>query len=129
MIDSVKICAIGISTAIICVVIRQYKNEMVIPTRIAGIITLLSITLLIGLPIFEHLADMFDESLPFEYIEIISKALGISYITHIGSEVCKDCGEGNIGSLIETAGKIELLVLCIPLINNIIKLAEGLLSW
>ncbi len=129
MINSVKICAIGISTAIICVILRQYKNEMVISTRIAGIITAFGITLLMALPILDNLGDMFDNSLSFEYMEIITKALGISYLTHIGSEICKDCGESNIGTIIESAGKIELLVLCLPLFNNIIKLAEELLSW
>lgn len=129
MINTAKICAIGISSAILCVILRQYKNEIFISTRIAGIITVFGITIFMALPIFEQLSTMFDNALSVQYIEIITKALGISYISHIGSEICKDCGEGNIGSIIETGGKIELLLLCLPLFENVLKLAEELLSW
>ena len=69
------------------------------------------------------------QTLPLEYMEIILKTLAIAYITQISSEMCRECGENSIAFGIETVGKIEIVILSLPLINSIISMSEELLSW
>ena len=68
-------------------------------------------------------------SLPTEYIEIMIKAMSIAYITQISSDVCRDCGESNIASGIDVIGKIEILIIGLPLIDKVITLSEELALW
>ena len=129
MIDSAKICALGILIAIICVFIRQYKGEFIVPTRIAGLLIIMSIAVVLFIPVYEYLKNIFSASMPTEYMKIIVKALGIAFISQIASSICKDCGENNIAMGIETVCKIEMLILTIPLIDTVIQTSKELMLW
>lgn len=129
MIDSFKICAIGILATIVCVFIKQYKGEFIIPTRIASFIAITSIALALFIPVIDYLKNIIGGSISNEYIEIMIKAISISYITQISSNICKDCGENNIALGIETVGKIEMIIISFPLIDTVLKIANNLISW
>ena len=53
------------------------------------------------------------ENLPIEHMKILLKSFSIAYITQISSELCRECGENNIAFTIESAGKIEIIILSI----------------
>ena len=129
MSDSFKICAIGIIFAIVCVLIKNYRGEFLIPVRLAAIVLIFGVVVLLISPIVKFLNNIMGQTLPLEYIEIILKTLAIAYITKISSEMCRESGESSIAFGIETVGKIEIVVLSLPLINNIISMAEELLEW
>ena len=63
-----------------------------------------------------------------EYVETILKGLGIVILTQISSDICRDSGEATLAGHIETVGKLELLLLSIPLIEKILATAEKLLE-
>ena len=125
--DSAKICAIGIMCAIICVLIKHYRSEFSMPARLGSVILIFGILIGMLSPIFTYLKELMGVSISSEYSAIIIKAVGISYLTHISSELCRECGEGSIATGIETVGKIEMIVLSFPLINKILLMSEELL--
>ena len=129
MSDSFKICAIGIVFALICVLIKNYRGEFLIPTRLASIIIIFGIVVALSSPIIKFLYGIMGQTLPVEYIEIILKTLAIAYMTQISSEMCRESGESSIALCIETVGKIEIVILSLPLINNIISMSRELLEW
>ena len=55
------------------------------------------------------------------YIGIVLKILAIAYITSFCSEICKDSGAGSIGSKVEFAGKIMILILAIPILMAVLN--------
>ncbi len=129
MSDSFKICAIGIIFAIVCVLIKNYRGEFLIPVRLAAIVLIFGVVVLLISPIVKFLNNIMGQTLPLEYIEIILKTLAIAYMTQISSEMCRESGESSIAFGIETVGKIEIVILSLPLINNIISMAGELLEW
>ena len=129
MSDSFKICAIGIIFAIVCVLIKNYRGEFLIPVRLAAIVLIFGVVVLLISPIVKFLNNIMGATLPLEYIEIILKTLAIAYMTQISSEMCRESGESSIAFGIETVGKIEIVILSLPLINNIISMAGELLEW
>lgn len=129
MSDSFKICAIGIVFAMVCVLIKNYRGEFLIPTRLASIIIIFgAVTLLIS-PVIKFINSIMGQTISLEYMEIILKTLAIAYMTQISAEICRECGENSIAFCIETVGKIEIVILSIPLINNIISISRELLEW
>lgn len=62
------------------------------------------------------------------YVETLLKALGIAIITHICATVCRDSGEGNVAGYVELGGKIEIIILSIPLIREILSFSVELLE-
>lgn len=129
MIESIRICAIGIVFAGLCVMIKHFRGEFLVPTKMAATIIICAGTLTLIDPIIQYLYKIMGEALPFEYMRIILKALAIALVVQICGEICRDCGENNIATGIETLGKIEIILISIPLINNIISMSKELLSW
>ncbi|MBQ4274429.1 MAG: hypothetical protein IJB94_05610 [Clostridia bacterium] len=49
-------------------------------------------------------------------------------MVQITSDICRDNGEATLAGHIEIVGKLELLLLCIPLIEEILATAKKLLE-
>ncbi len=62
------------------------------------------------------------------YGELMLKSLGVGLTVKVASDVCRDCGEEALAGGIETAGKLEILLLCLPFVTELLTLASGLLS-
>lgn len=62
-----------------------------------------------------------------EYFNVMVKGLGISFIANTGCDMCRDCGEGQLASYLEFAGKTEILVIAFPLIRNLVEISEEIM--
>ena len=129
MSESIKICAIGIACAILCVLIKSARSEFLIPSRLSAVIIIFSFIVLLLNPIFNFLESTMGSTIPLEHMKLLTKALGIAYMTQISSEICRECGENNIAFGIESAGKIEIIILSLPLISQIIEMSQEMMSW
>ncbi len=63
-----------------------------------------------------------------EYAELMLKGLGVAVITRICASVCREAGRGGIADYVELAGRLEILLLCLPLMSRIIGAASELFS-
>ena len=62
-----------------------------------------------------------------EILGVALKALGISYLFSIASEVCTSLGEGGIARALDVAGRVELVILIMPYVIKIIELGREML--
>lgn len=127
--DTAKICGFGIICAMICVLIKHYRNEFSIPVKLGSIIGLFAVIITMLSPVFTYFKNIAGDRISSEYTTILLKALGIGYITQISSDLCRDCGENSIAFGIESVGKTEIIILALPLINKIIELSGELVQW
>ncbi len=127
--ESWQICGVALLCAVAAMLMKHMRAEFETPVRLTGSILLLGITLAIGIPLFEYLNRMISSSALSEYAGILIKALGITVLTHITSEVCRDCGNSSAASYVELAGKLEILLLCLPLVSSILGTAAEILNW
>lgn len=74
-----------------------------------------------------NFADIFRGSTA-GYLAVMLKGLGVALLTHVCSSICRDCGKGSLADGVELAGKLEILLLCFPLIIEIITTATTLLE-
>ena len=56
------------------------------------------------------------------------KLVGVGYLGGIGSDICREMGEGGIAKCIGIATGIEMLALALPYAEEIIELALGILG-
>lgn len=129
MTDSFKICAISIILAMICVLVKNYRGEFLIPVRLASIVLIFGVVIILISPIVNFLNNIIGQAISIEYTELILKTLAIAYMTQISSELCRECGENSIAFSIETVGKIEIIILSLPLINDVISMSGEFLQW
>ncbi|MCH5267748.1 MAG: stage III sporulation AC/AD family protein [Lachnospiraceae bacterium] len=56
------------------------------------------------------------------YLQVLLKMIGIAYVAEFGSGLCKDAGYGAVAGQIEFFGKLMLLAVSMPVIQNLITL-------
>ena len=129
MSDTLKICGIAIICAVVCILVKNYQSGFLIPTRISGTIILYSSAIVFLSPLVKYLLGIMDGVISAQHIELIIKSMSIAYITQATSEICKECGENSLAMGVDTIGKMEILILAIPLIESLIRMAGELVSW
>ncbi len=116
-----KACA----TALVCVVvggvIKLVKGELSFAVKVAGTLLVFGLVFLSLQEVLSTTKSILNTDGFSEYAEVILKALGVALLTHVASTVCKDCGEANLASMVEFAGKVEILLLSLPMIERLLR--------
>lgn len=123
------IAGIALIGAILSLVLRQYRPEFALPVSIlTGVFIFLSVISGISpvLKLIEEIADEFGTELV--YLGVLIKALAICYITQIASDSCKDAGETAIGGKVEIAGKTAILIISVPMFEELIGVVSKLIG-
>jgi stage III sporulation protein AD len=120
--EIVKVVSFAFIALFIVVLLKDYKEDLAIKISIAvGILIFLflinKITLVIGL--LQQLA--LKANIDFVYLNTVFKILGIAYLASFCSEICRDAGQNSLGSKVEFAGKILILVLSIPILMAVLQ--------
>jgi stage III sporulation protein AD len=80
-------------------------------------------------PLFDRMHSLLDASgTKAAYVQILFKSLGLCFITQIACDACRDLGETAIATKVEAAGKIAVLLVSLPLFEEILKIAGQLIG-
>ena len=125
--EILKIAAIGVITAILGKLFWGDNKEYALFMKIAAVVLILLSVIRYITPLFETVSNIFGRTgADSAYLDILLKALGICYITSFAVDICKDSGENALASQIETAGKIALLLLALPLFETLMSIVSRL---
>lgn len=124
----VKIIVVVLICALISVLLKTYKPEI-------AIFFILAVSLFVLFYLVAELEEVVDvlkifgekAQIPTAYIGILLKMVGISYITEFASSLCKDAGQGTLGTNIETMARVSMLILSIPVLRSILDFIEEIL--
>lgn len=111
----------------ILITLKQWKSDLSLILRLALIVLLGTIALGSLSPLIEYIGQIWSDQSKL-YLTVLFKALGMAFLTHYAAEICRECGEGGMASGVETVGKIEMLILCIPLMEELLHTADQLLD-
>ncbi len=67
-------------------------------------------------------------SINIEYINVVLKMLGISYVAEFTAGICKESGYGNVASQIQLFGKIYIIFLGLPILVTLLETIETFIS-
>lgn len=124
-----ELIGISLSALILAVFVRDYNKTV-------SIIIMLAASVMIFVRIASGVSDIFasisDLSSSVEgtasYIRLMIKVLGITLITQFTADLCRDCGENALAGQTETAAKIIVIAMILPLFESVIKIISGLLE-
>ena len=126
--DIVKIIGVGLTAAIIIIILKQYKPEFAIyASIIAGTIILFMVMDKIS-AIVNMLQSLSNKTgTGSAFIGVLLKITGIAILTEFAVSVCKDSGETAIASKIDLGGKIIIISISIPIITALLELIINIL--
>lgn len=126
---TLKIVGIGFCAVLLSLGLKKTKPEYSLLISIAFALTVCTLALRYLSKIITEMSQLFKQTgLDIMYWEILMKAVGIAFITQIGSSICEDAGEKAIATKIELIGQIIILVYAVPVISAIFDLLVGLME-
>ena len=124
-----KLCMVALLVLATSGVIKQWKADFLPLIRMGAVVLCGSLLIASAKPLLSLIATLGKSTEPSSvYVETILKGLGIVILTQISSDICRDSGEGTLAGHIEMVGKLEILLLTLPLIEEILATAQKLLE-
>ncbi len=114
--------------AMMALLLKQYCSEqsMLISVAVCTLV-MVSVIVMLEAPLNE-VRDIFVSAGVSEgSISIVFKALGISCITHISAEICRDSGESAMGAAAELWGRVAVALISLPIMKSFLQLIDKLL--
>ena len=126
--SSIQICMLAITGVTAITVIKKWNSDF-LPLLRVGLTVLLTGAVLAWIsPLTEYLQQLTQISGATESAELLLKALGIAWLTQCCADICRESGESGAANGVELAGKVELILLALPLLNRVLEVVGELLS-
>lgn len=124
--DIIKITLLGIVATLLILVLRSFKAEW------AGVVSLAA-GVLIALYMVRFLLDLSQILQTWgtylqgvsEYMGVLWKALGITYLCEFTGNLCRDNGNTLMAGQIELCGKVAVMLLGVPVLWTLLKTITG----
>ncbi len=123
MIDSmIRIIVFAITALVFIIVLKENSPHIaVVLTLVSSVILFLFI-----LPFLQQIIIFFKSFSTYTdyktlYLDVVLKIICIAYISEIASELCKDAGINSIATKIELGGKVIIMCLSLPIINQVLN--------
>ena len=124
----IKIALFALVSLIIIVVLRQYHPEYALLTAvISGGLILIFLSLELASPLFTLIKMLNSYGVSNGLTSYILKALGICILTNFSVGICTDFGQTSLAAKVEMAGKVAILILSLPILQNILEVGLSLL--
>lgn len=126
--DIFKIIIVGLITVVTTIILKQVKPEMAFLVSIAGSLVIIFMIVQDVVSVFDGLKTLsLKTGINSGLFKSILKVVGIGYITEFASSVCADSGNNSIADKIMFSGKVCILLLSMPVINNLIEMIMELM--
>ena len=127
--DITAIAGLGILSAVLCVIVRQYKPDAALGISLACGVLIMTAVITMLAPSVAAISELAAAAgLEGGYAQIMMKALAVCYLTQLASDSCRDAGESAIASKIELAGKAAIAVISLPVFSSLAQLVTDLIN-
>lgn len=123
-----RICGLAVLCLVASLLLARMGGEFVGLLRLGGSILLFGVLIFSLSEIVEALRGLFSASGAEKYADLMIRALGLSFLTAICSDLCRDTGESALASGVEMAGKLAIVWLSLPLVGEIMTTAAEILE-
>lgn len=128
--EGARIGGVALLGLVALLILRQYKPEWAAFLRMAVTVVIMGALLTVAGTVVREVIALTDgtKALSGETWGILLKALGVAFLTETAASLCRDSGEGGLATWVETAGKLEILLLSFPLIRTVMDTVHALLG-
>lgn len=123
------IAGLCISAAVICRIFDKTGREYGVMITAAAAVIITSLSVLALSPLVDFINTLYGKiGADEQYINILYKSAGVCFLTGLAAGICRDSGENTLAVQAETAGRIAMAVMALPLLEKIADIAAGLIG-
>ncbi|MCQ2480050.1 MAG: stage III sporulation AC/AD family protein [Clostridia bacterium] len=127
--EVIKAAAISAVCAVMVVLIKKYIPEYAPFAQIAAMIAVFFSILNVAQSVIYYFSDFISSGvIDAGYAMLLFKALGIAIIAQFGAEMCRDSDNSALAFALETAAKIAIIAMSLPMFKNLADITAGLLK-
>lgn len=120
----IRIFGVAVVSSFAYIYVKKYNPEYSIAVELAGA----GLVIIAAMPQLREVVDFFysssdDIQIDRDYISVIIKSVGISFITQLSADICRDSGQNAVASKIEFAGKLMLAFIAVPVAKALLETA------
>ena len=123
MSEIIKIAGIGFMGGVLALTIKKDKPEFALMISLVCAV-IISFEVIRGVGDVMALIDGIIArcGIDIKYLSVSLKAMGIAYASQFAAEILRDSGESAIASKVETAGKISILIITVPVLGEFLEM-------
>ena len=127
-VDLVKIIGVAVLTTFAVLVLKPTRPEIAALVSIAGGIIVLLMFVNSLMTIITNITAIVQRTgIANEVFSALLKIIGIGYLTEFAAGICQDAGNVSMAQKVLLGGKVIILVLALPIINNLIEVVAGII--
>ena len=124
-----QLSGLALLAAMLILILRELRPAFVPPVRLGASVLLVGAALLLYAPVLSRVRTLFSQTGAGEYADLVLRALGIALICELTAIFCRDLGENSLADGVQLFGKLEILVLSLPLVDKVLEMAKELLQY
>lgn len=116
----VALAAIG---AVCAAAIKKQTPDVALVMTLCAATLILTVAMTAFRPVRELMDTLAERAgLSVAVLSPVIKTVGVSILTRVTAELCRDAGEGGLASAVEIAGGACALLVCLPLFEAVLEL-------
>jgi stage III sporulation protein AD len=124
----IKALAAAVAGSAIGLVIKKNSPELSLLLSIAASMLAVYLSSEILLEILDFLRETAAAAnVPNAALAVILKTVGISIVTRLVSDVCRDAGQSAVSSSVEFMGAVTAVYIALPLFRTVLDMISGLI--
>jgi len=123
-----QIAGIALLSAMLMLLLRELRATAAPPVRLVTTLFLCGAALALYAPVLSRIRALFSLGGGGVFAETVLRAVGIALIAEFSASFCRDLGEPTVGEGVLLFGKLEILVLALPLVDELIEIVGELLK-
>lgn len=126
--DVIQIAVLGLAGMILGIILKETRPEYASYISLAcGIIILLAASSKVAY-LLESIRTVQESILvDVSYLNILLKMIGITYVGHFSSSLCKDAGYNSLALQIETFCKMSMMTMAMPVFLSLLEVIQEFL--
>lgn len=125
----VEAAGVALLGAVAVVVLRELRAAAALPLRLAVLLLLVGGAAALAEPLLAAVRTLFSMGDGASFAPRVLRALGIALIAELTASFCRDLGESTAAEGVLLFGRVEILVLALPLLDEVLHLAGELLQF
>ncbi len=127
MVILVKIAAVAVAGAILSLVMRKNSPEMALLLTISLALIAISLAFDVITGVTDFLKSLAETAqISSAVLAIVLKTVGISIVTKLAADICRDAGQSSVASGVELTGAFSALYISLPLFKTVISMIDSL---
>ena len=127
--DIFSICIAAVAATILAVTLKRYNPEISMLLAIGAGVGIFVLVLSQIPQALSQISTLLSRAgMPLAYGQVLFKALGICFLCQFSSDACKDAGQSALASKVELAGKLMIVLLALPMLEDIVNTAVTLMG-